>query len=115
MTSVLRFMTFVLLISATVASNEVDISSCFITESTLAGSTSGTLINDLTLLKEMMEYDYRMWGFQICGAKSGSFSSFRIKLASDYGVGDFVDLNPIGPGTDNCGRYKLSDAVNEPI
>ena len=24
-------------------------------------------------------------------------------------------MNAIGPGTDNCGRYKLSDALNEPV
>ena len=104
-----------LLASYVVATNDLKAdASCFIRDSRLGGSKSGVFIDDLAMLQEVVTVDTRLWGFQIC-IEQGSITGFRLKVADNYGTGNFVDLNPIGPGTQGCGRYKLGDPLSEPI
>lgn len=98
-----------------VASNDLRAGeTCFARDSRLAGSPSGTFIDDLNKLQEVVTIDTRMWGFQVCSDR-GSITGFRILIANNYGIDDHVDLNPFGPGTTNCARYKLGDPIKQPI
>ena len=57
-----------------------------------------------------------MWGFQVCiDNENLKLTSFRLQLAYKYGTDDFIDLNPVGPGKEDCARYALGDPINEPL
>ena len=82
----------------------------------LAGPRTSVIIDDLEQLQSITTHDMRIWGFQICTEpESNMLTSFRLLSAEKYGTGYFIDLNPIGPGEENCTRYALGDPVNEPV
>ena len=101
-------------VNGNTTAKETDISSCFKTDETFAGSRTGYYVDDMTLLTKIVQADTRMGGFQVCtDTVTGNISSFRIKNANRYGNGNTIQMSKFGTGSTTCGSYMLRDPVNE--
>jgi len=68
--------------------------SCFTRERNLfAGKRFGDFADDMFVLEKTVLVNTRMWGFQVCSDEAtGAITSFRIKIAHNYGTSEVIDM-----------------------